>query len=63
MGYLSHPQARIASDRWRNTNDHGREKGGEAMSRLFSPSLLPLRKWEKDFLVQERVILFTTELL
>ena len=56
-------RARIASDWWRNTKDHGREKGGEAMSRLFSPSLPPLRKWEKDFLVQERVILFTIELL
>ena len=56
-------RARIASDWWRNTKDHGKEKGGEAMSRLFSPSVLPLRKSEKDFLVQERVILFTIELL
>ena len=56
-------RARIASDWWRNTKDHGKEKGDEAMSRLFSPSLLPLRKWEKHFLAQERVILFTIELL
>ena len=34
-----------------------RRKRSEAMSRQFSPSLLPLRAWEKDFGVQERVVL------
>ena len=36
--------ARIASDWWRNTKDHGKEKGGEAMSRLFSPSFAQMRE-------------------